>query len=213
MQEQKTTLVSGIRHCNPQPKPTEQGTDENKKKKHGQAGRLQINQTTTLWLLLRHLLTTPWVVITNKPSLLRHELLLLTTKEWIVARLCCLQASQTLSRRVDKCARRSMLRGNTEVAHVSKGILTFSRREQGVQTCVVRVVHLWRRALGRLRSGNRRRLEVGDWVGSAGGELRRGAVFCEGVESRGTRCQWRSGSVGELGASCEGVVGAGWHGF
>lgn len=32
MQEQKTTLVSGIRHCNPQPKPTEQGTDENKKK-------------------------------------------------------------------------------------------------------------------------------------------------------------------------------------
>ena len=141
---------------------------------------LQINQTAIGLLSL--LLTTPWVVRrrSGEASLLWHELLLLT-KEWVVACMCSPQAFQTLTGGVDKRAWCGVLRGDTQVTHVTEGVLAFSGGEQSVETGVVRVTRRLRgSALSRCRN-SQRGLEIGDGVGvrirDRVGELSGDALF------------------------------------
>lgn len=111
-------------------------------------------------------LTSPRIVVSllllYEAGLLRNASILLA-KEGVVPCLICVQTLQTLTSRVDERARRSVLRGDTQIADVAESILTLACGKECIEASVMRVrwlYWLWRCALRRLR-----RLEVGNGVG------------------------------------------------
>lgn len=110
-----------------------------------QIADLQVDQATAMLLLLLRLLRlrgTPRVTVRlllcHIACLLRHAGKLLP-KERVGAGLVRVQAVQTLTGRIDKCTRCSMLCRNTKFSHVAKGILALASGEKSVQTSVMRV--------------------------------------------------------------------------
>lgn len=91
---------------------------------------LQIDQATAvlLLLLLLRLGGTPWVTVRllcHIAGLLGHASELLP-KEWVGAGLVRVQTVQALAGRIDECARCCMLRWNTKLSNITKGILALA---------------------------------------------------------------------------------------
>lgn len=86
---------------------------------------LQVNQATSMLLLL---LASPGVAggaLLDEAGLLRHACELLA-EEWVIACLVGVQTIQTLASGVDERPRCGVLRGDTEIADISEGILALT---------------------------------------------------------------------------------------
>lgn len=82
-------------------------------------------------------------------------LLLLLLEKWIVARLALSESSEAVPGRIDKGTRGRVLGGDAQVARVAERIHALARREQGVESRVLRVLFLGGADVGREEGGGR----------------------------------------------------------